>query len=1194
MAVLAVTLAGGLLGGAIGGTLAAVSLGLTIGGFIGQTFFGPTIKGPQLQDLKVSASTYGNPIPEVYGVVRVSTNMIWSTGIRETKHTSRGKGGPKRETYTYDCTFAMALCKGPIDGILRIWGDGKLIYDVSGNASRDLYSGDAFYDIATSIMDDAGWTLGKSSSDTSGKFKMRVYKGGEDQLPDSLIEADKGVGSVSAYRGIAYIVFENFELEDFANRIPAITVEVSKAITGNFPSIVAKTEGGEVVYSDGKSWYPDWVTGLLYMSDNTGSNRQVTVFDMTTMTKMYSGPGSFSVGGRACFIPGTGIALNQIGASNSRPFTVTNWNTFSSLGNFGVEGNALGMIHLNGAGQYVEQYSADGTSCANFHTGANTPNAFVLNTSWTRDTICFRPGNRVPLFITSANYTPGIMIAGKTGTTSEIIGWRSNSLGWLDVTVWTIPSGSAGSYQYDPIRRYVNGSFSVRYLTLTPFMGETYRPELCLYDASDNCLFSMGMTNGVPCSFKYELDSNSYKFKVKYSPDFQIPRTTMQYSRLYGGTLGYIYPRAYNPPIITQIDLQSGAILQENADNTGSNLGQWHLISGNQHWDDLSNSVLLNTGTGFRRVFLLVGSSGYSIRSVVEDVCRKTNVLVDSDFDVSDLNDDLLAGYQIDRECTARDVLKQLATAYLFDGYESDYKLKFRSRGNPSVTTITEDWLGRDSEGLVVKESLTQELEMPMRITVNFYDITRDHQQGSQSAKRNAGPVPTMWTTKEDRIDLPIAWSPTQAVQCADKLLKMTWANRWSFTTSMPWKYLKYDPTDVVTVSMHDGTTYMMRLNEVTIGANFSIEAVATSEKATAYVSNAVGTKSDAPIQTIPGSYPCSPVILNTPLLRDEDYTTNNLSVTYLTASTSSAYFNGAQIFMSEDLVEYDSIASIGSGIQNGTCLTALPKTKAYESTDETTVIRVRMTNPYAVLESVEQETMLTSYLNAAIIGDEVIQFRDAVKQTNGEWHLSGILRARRGTNYAVNSHTVGERFVLLSEATIAKWSRTKDNYVTTRLFKAASPGSTLDEAVIVSADLIPRDLMPFTPENFAITDDDTTVTITCQRRSRVTEPLVGSTGYIGYNEGDKLSAKIKYEIWPGLTLTDVNTVETPAVTGVSSLFDGSGNDIPAAFSFPLSSLSGQDTFLLKAYEVGYVDGIPKWIEFTRLDENRWNATDSY
>ena len=224
------TLAVGLVGAAVGGVVGAPGLGFTVGAALSQAFLGGASgqhrtthrEGSRLSDLKVQTSHVGTMIPVVYGTYRIAGNIIWATDIIErsntttqTQHLSNGggKGGHHHHhdtvvtqtttTYTYFANVAMGLCQGTILGIRRIWADGQLIYNTSSTATTPTLMGSLLRAKHT-----------------------RLYTGTEDQLPDPLIEAHVGAGSVPAFRGLAYVVFEDFALAEFANRLPNITVEV--------------------------------------------------------------------------------------------------------------------------------------------------------------------------------------------------------------------------------------------------------------------------------------------------------------------------------------------------------------------------------------------------------------------------------------------------------------------------------------------------------------------------------------------------------------------------------------------------------------------------------------------------------------------------------------------------------------------------------------------------------------------------------------------------------------------------------------------------------------------------------------------------------------------------------------------------------------------------------------------------------
>lgn len=54
------------------------------------------------------------------------------------------------------------------------------------------------------------------------------------------------------------------------------------------------------------------------------------------------------------------------------------------------------------------------------------------------------------------------------------------------------------------------------------------------------------------------------------------------------------------------------------------------------------------------------------------------------------------------------------------------------------------------------------------------------------------------------------------------------------------------------------------------------------------------------------------------------------------------------------------------------------------------------------------------NYANAAVVGNEIIQFTKAELIDKDVYKLSGLLRGRNGTEHYVDSHAIGDRFVLL------------------------------------------------------------------------------------------------------------------------------------------------------------------------------------
>ena len=199
-------------GGALGGPLGAQVGGL-IGSAVGSYIDGQIISAlnppepPNPDQLKITASTYGRPIPIILGAEnRMGGNIIWASDLQE--ESSPGKGAPANEGYTYSRSIAVALGKGEITRVVKCWANSKLIFDEDApGPALPPYSG-------------LGWILTKALERQAVFDSIAVYPGTFTQLPDPTIEADKGVGMTPAYRGIAYVVIKNLQLGDYGNHLP--------------------------------------------------------------------------------------------------------------------------------------------------------------------------------------------------------------------------------------------------------------------------------------------------------------------------------------------------------------------------------------------------------------------------------------------------------------------------------------------------------------------------------------------------------------------------------------------------------------------------------------------------------------------------------------------------------------------------------------------------------------------------------------------------------------------------------------------------------------------------------------------------------------------------------------------------------------------------------------------------------------
>ena len=235
MATLVLGLAGQAVGNALlpagisvlGQTITGAAIGGAIGAYAGMQVDAmlrgsQRVEGPRLKELYVQASTPGAFIPRVWGAARLGGQVIWATRFRETSERhGGGKSGPSVTQYRYTASFAVGLCEGVIGGVGRIWADGKPL--------------------------------------TVDGVTMRVHRGTEDQMPDPLIVAVEGADAAPAYRGLAYVVFEDLPLEPFGNRVPQLSFEVMRPVEGAAETLEQAVEAvclipgaGEFVLATGK------------------------------------------------------------------------------------------------------------------------------------------------------------------------------------------------------------------------------------------------------------------------------------------------------------------------------------------------------------------------------------------------------------------------------------------------------------------------------------------------------------------------------------------------------------------------------------------------------------------------------------------------------------------------------------------------------------------------------------------------------------------------------------------------------------------------------------------------------------------------------------------------------------------------------------------------------------------------------
>ena len=253
MATLVFSAIGASVGASVGGSVFGLSsavigraVGATLGSALDQRIMGggsDMVPTGRIERFRLSGASEGDAIAKTFGRVRVGGQVIWASRFREDVVSSDGggKGGGRSastSSYSYSVSLALALGEGIVTSVGRVWADGVQL-------SKD-------------------------------EISFRFYPGDETQLPDAKIAAVEGADLAPAFRGTAYVVFEDLDLARFGNRVPQFNFEVfRKAQPGGVVDDAASSIKG-VALIPGSGEF-SLATTPVHFEDGLGVNRSVNV-----------------------------------------------------------------------------------------------------------------------------------------------------------------------------------------------------------------------------------------------------------------------------------------------------------------------------------------------------------------------------------------------------------------------------------------------------------------------------------------------------------------------------------------------------------------------------------------------------------------------------------------------------------------------------------------------------------------------------------------------------------------------------------------------------------------------------------------------------------------------------------------------------------------------------------------------------
>ncbi len=454
-----------------------------------------------------------------------------------------------------------------------------------------------------------------------------------------------------------------------------------------------------------------------------------------------------------------------------------------------------------------------------------------------------------------------------------------------------------------------------------------------------------------------------------------------------------------------------------------------------------------NNNLSFYLFYETISNNPPLLSKVLTNLCTLVN-LPQINLDFTHFNDQTLpsgGGYFLSKVDTIRNAIQVLCDSFQFDVVESDGVLKFVSRGSSNYTTIPINDLAAHTYGQKVPDNVSvtrkQELDLFKQINITFLDPSGNYQANTVYSLRE-----TTSSLNINNLEIPLAVDSNTARKIADIMLYENWNNRNLIKINLSYKYLYLEPTDLILIQK-DQNYFLARITDITY-QNGILEVSCLSENIKIYQQSTVAPQILGVPLTVQAQTPTDLQLLDIPLLRDQD---DGVGF-YVAAGGYLPGWQGCVIYKSNDSgLTYSQLTNaITNESIIGYTQNALGNFLSGNIFDETNVLTVFINNSSLSLSS-QTEINVLNGANVALVGNELIQFKNAVQIQSNIWKLSGLIRGKQGTDWAMSSHTINERFILLNTSSINILQSPSSEYDLLRYYKAPSKNESLTDAEAIS-----------------------------------------------------------------------------------------------------------------------------------------------
>jgi hypothetical protein len=544
-----------------------------------------------------------------------------------------------------------------------------------------------------------------------------------------------------------------------------------------------------------------------------------------------------------------------------------------------------------------------------------------------------------------------------------------------------------------------------------------------------------------------------------------------------------------------------------------------------------------------------------SFKAIAYDLCTRVGLDATTDFDWHCIDGANVRGYLITDRRTARNSLEILGQAYNTEFVEANGKLYAIERGSQPEQTIDLNHIGA-VEGSEVSNAENDpptkidirrldETQLPWEVNVNYADPAKDHRQNTQSDIRQV-----TRSKAQNTVDLStLCLTANEAKQIAIRELYRAWLEQTSYEFSLPYRYCRYKPTDVLRVTYGE-ISHRMRIISVEGGIPGALKFTCVRDEITVFNQiQATGNAGDGSLSQVEVPANSIMALMDIPLLSDADDANPGMYFGVSTRDPSSGRWAGADLYRDKGAGD-ELLAHFNSGAKQGRAASILASASATVF-DRTNTVTVDLYD--GTLTSAASELEVLNGRNRALLGNEIIGFltATAVGGYARRYTLSTLLRGRRGTEAEVSTHTSNERFTMLDGA-IQYLDFDLGERNIEMDYKAVTVGADLADAAVIPFTWVANGLKPYSVVMIAGSrDGSSNLTITWTRRTRIGGELA---------DGIDVPLGEAYEKYEVDILNGAIVVRTITVTAETASY--SASDQTTDFGSPQPSIS------IKIYQI--------------------------